>query len=139
MIQFVNPDSILNLKHLLFAIKQSFYAKNNQLLASRDFEVDLLMRISITDQIQEALKFSGITPNNQSYILIAVGNKSNLKLIEKWIIENHDYSSDIVIDNYKNLSKIHKIDFNKLNKLNIELDLLSYSAVKLTLKFSDSS
>ena len=77
MIQFVNPDSILNLKHLLFAIKQSFYAKNNQLLASRDFEVDLLMRISITDQIQEALKFSGITPNNQSYILIAVGNKSN--------------------------------------------------------------
>ena len=77
MIQFVNPDSILNLKHLLFAIKQSFYAKNNQLLAARDFEVDLLMRISITDQIQEALKFSGITPKNQSYILISVGNKSN--------------------------------------------------------------
>ena len=28
---------------------------------------------------------------------------------------------------------------NKLNKLNIELDLLSYSAVKLTSKFSDFS
>ena len=83
MIQFVNPDSILNLKHLLFAIKQSFYAKNNQLLAARDFEVDLLMRISITDQIQEALKFSGITPKNQSYMLVAAVSYTHLTLPTK--------------------------------------------------------
>ena len=90
MIQFINPNSILNLKHLLFAVNQSFYAKNNQLLAARDFEVDLLMRISITDQIQEALKFSGITPKNQSYMLVAVGNKSNLKLIDEKAVKKKE-------------------------------------------------
>ena len=137
IIQFINPDSILNLNHLLFAIKQSYYAKINDLMAAREFEVDLLMRISITDQIEEALKISGISPKNKSYIIISLGTPSKLKLLQTWIFDNLNYSTNFNINNYNKISKLHKINLNKLNQSNIELDLLSYSAVKLTSKYSN--
>ena len=79
--------------------------------------------------------------NKQEWIMDAkiLNNEHWILNDEKWILNNLDYSVDVVIDNFNNLSKFHKINFKKLNKSNIELDLLSYSAVKLTLKFSDSS
>ena len=106
-------------------------------MAAREFEVDLLMRISITDQIEEALKISGISPKNKSYIIISLGTPSKLKLLQTWIFDNLNYSTNFNINNYDKISKLHKINLNKLNQSNIELDLLSYSAVKLTSKYSN--
>ena len=135
--QFINPGSILNLQHLIFAIKQSYYAKKHNLLAAREFEVDLLMRISITDQIEEALKIAGISPKNKFYLIASVGKIKELTQIHNWIVKNLEYSTDININNYRKINKLHNIDLDKLNQSNIELDLLSYSAVKLVSRFSD--
>ena len=122
---------------MIFAIKQSYYAKKHNLLAAREFEVDLLMRISITDQIEEALTIAGISPKNKFYLIASVGKIKELTQIQNWIVENLEYSTDININNYKKINKLHNIDLDKLDQSNIELDLLSYSAVKLVSRFSD--
>ena len=66
-IQFINPDILLNLEHLIYAVKQSYFAKKRNLLGAKTIEMDVLLRLSATDQIKEAIKYSGISSKNKSF------------------------------------------------------------------------
>lgn len=94
------------------------------------------MRISITDQINNAIEISGISPNNNSYIIVSIGKNSSLKLFNTWIYNNLNYSSDINLNNMTQFLKFHNLKINYQKKSNLELELLSYSAVKLITKSS---
>lgn len=94
------------------------------------------MRISITDQINDAIEIAGISPNNNSYIIVSIGKNSSLKPFNTWIYNNLNYSSDVNLNNMTQFLKSHNLKINYQKKSNLELELLSYSAVKLITKSS---
>ena len=67
-IQFINPDILINLEHLIYVVKQSDFAKKRNLLGAKTIEMDILLRLSATDQIKEAIKYSGISSKNKSFV-----------------------------------------------------------------------
>ena len=129
-IQFINPDILLNLEHLIYAVKQSYFAKKRNLLGAKTIEIDILLRLSATDQIKESIKYSGISSKNKSFIILAMGKIQLLKELNYWISENLNPLYDFQINN-NNLLTNKKIN---LQKQNHALELLSYSTAIIAIR-----
>ena len=129
-IQFINPDILLNLEHLIYAVKQSYFAKKRNLLGAKTIEMDVLLRLSATDQIKEAIKYSGISSKNKSFIILAMGKIQLLKELNYWISENLNPLYDFQINN-NNLLTNKKINLQKQNRA---LELLSYSTAIIAIR-----
>lgn len=86
-IQAISSSFILNNYHLKRIVSLSMNSEKNDVLLSKKFETDLLMRFAITKQISDAIKIAGIKSNN-NFILISIGHKTMLKSLYDDLSEN---------------------------------------------------
>ena len=77
-LQAISSKFILDKDHAKKIISISIQKKSKNQLLSDKLEIDLLLRFSNTTQITEAIKNVGLSVN-QNFILIAIGNKSNIR------------------------------------------------------------
>ena len=124
-IQLLNSDSIINKDHLIWAVKQTYEAQNRKILLAKKFEIDLLLRLSITSQINEAIKLIGALSSEQNLIVLSLGN--NFKILPL-----------IHFGNQKEILKKLNINYSisNISKKDLSLLLLSHSALIFTDKTS---
>ena len=108
-LQAISSKFILDKDHAKKIISISIQKKSKNQLLSDKLEIDLLLRFSNTTQITEAIKNVGLSVN-QNFILIAIGNKSNIRKLYGII---HD---DLDIIFQKNNSNILKKYFQITTK-----------------------
>ena len=77
IIQTINPQFLLNVRHAKKILAISLYAKKNKILLSKRIETDILLRFAATTQISDAIKVAGRKPN-MDFLIISVGKKSSL-------------------------------------------------------------
>ena len=88
-LQAITSKFILNKEHAKKIITISVNQKLKDQLLSDKIETDLLLRFSNTTQINNAIKIVGIS-KTENFILIAIGNKSNLTKLHKTISDDLD-------------------------------------------------
>mgnify|MGYP001159586639 FL=1 len=137
-IQLLNSDSIINQDHLIWAVKQTYEAQNRKILLAKKFEIDLLLRLSITSQINEAIKLIGALSSEQNLIVLSLGNKNQLNRFNLWIENNFKILPLIHYGNKKEILKKLNINYSISNfsKKDLPLLLLSHSALIFTDKTS---
>ncbi len=123
-IQFVKPSAVQGDGHLIWAIRQNWVAAKRRILAANRQEVDLLMRLTQTDQISEAIHFAGVSSRHRGAIVVVIGPKIDLENFESWICERQDTSSDLPLRN--SLSRYRPVE-----KERWQLLLLEKSAILL--------
>ena len=127
VIQAVNAVFIAGIEHVIGILQQSVRAKKHGILLSKKIEIDILLRLACTNQIDKALTNIGLRDGTNSILVIAVGRINCLKMIRKYIIANYDIDDNILVQSksrLKFISKVHSIG-------NTELDTLVYDGNKL--------
>ncbi|KAF6245650.1 KEOPS complex subunit Cgi121 [Nitrosopumilus sp. b2] len=81
-LQAVSSQFVLNSYHMKKILSLSLESQKNDILLSNKPETDILMRFALTKQISAAIASVGIKPN-ADFILIAIGNKTNLHSLHK--------------------------------------------------------
>ena len=81
-LQAVSSKFVLNSSHLKKILSLSLESQKNDVLLSNKLETDILMRFAISKQISTAITSAGIKPKTD-FLLIAIGNKSNLDSLYK--------------------------------------------------------
>jgi len=85
-IQIVAEDTLYNIEHLKWTIRQSWFAKDRGAMLAKRVELDLLMRIAGASQISEAIKIAGAKENIPFYIA-CIGAESRLKELAGFLKE----------------------------------------------------
>src|SRR5215831_5032820 len=86
-IQAVSADAAYGIDHILQALKISIESRNRKMLLASKLEMDLLLRISCTNQILIALSQIGIKNQASSYFIVFSKNKKKLlKIAVKWTL-----------------------------------------------------
>tara|TARA_Y100000590_G_scaffold36611_1_gene39631 strand:+ start:3176 stop:3946 length:771 start_codon:yes stop_codon:yes gene_type:complete len=99
-LQAISSKFILNKEHAQKIISLSLNQKLKKNLLSEKIETDILLRFSNSTQINEAIKNVGLT-KKENFILIAIGNKRDLKKLYEMILNDleplfkKDYSNFI--------------------------------------------
>ena len=88
-LQAISSKFILDKEHSKKIITISINQKIKNQLLSDKIETDLLLRFSNTTQINDAIKTVGLS-KTENFILIAIGNKSNLLKLHQAISDNLD-------------------------------------------------
>ena len=88
-LQAISSKFILDKEHAKKIISISMNQKLKNQLLSDKIETDLLLRFSNTTQINDAIKNVGLT-KNENFILIVIGNKSNLTKLYELVYEDLD-------------------------------------------------
>ena len=86
-LQGISSKFILNNEHAKKIITISINQKLKNQLLSDKIETDLLLRFSNTTQINDAIKNIGLS-RTHNFILIAIGNKSDLKKLHQILSNN---------------------------------------------------
>jgi len=92
-IQAVSADAAYGIDHILQALKISIESRNRKILLASTLEMDLLLRISCTNQILVALRQIGL--RNQASGCFIVFSKNKKKLLK---IARHLCKMDFKID-----------------------------------------
>jgi tRNA threonylcarbamoyladenosine modification (KEOPS) complex Cgi121 subunit len=119
-VQVVNADFIAGPQHVLGILQQSMEAKKRGILQSRRIEIDILLRLACTDQIDRALTDIGLKDGTNNVLVIAVGRINHLKMLMKYIAANYDIDDDILLPSKRRLkfiSAFHDIDKTELKTL----------------------
>ncbi|KEQ56778.1 sulfur carrier protein ThiS [Marine Group I thaumarchaeote SCGC AAA799-E16] len=82
ILQAVSSEFVLNGSHLKKILSLSLESQKNDVLLSNKLETDILMRFALTKQISAAIESVGIKPKTD-FILVAIGNKTNLDSLYK--------------------------------------------------------
>jgi len=85
-IQIVADDTLYNIEHLKWTIRQSWFAKDRGVMLAKRVELDLLMRIAGASQISEAIKIAGAKENIPFYIA-CIGAESRLQELAGFLKE----------------------------------------------------
>ncbi len=146
-IQFVNPQAIAGLSHIYHAVRHSLRALKKNRLVSKNLSFELLLYLAARRQINESLKFLGITKNIKNVIILAVstskikiekslgklakklGDELPITLIGKDSVANYEYISCAYSITDKEINSTYlnpRENFNsKLEKLVVERLALS--------------
>jgi tRNA threonylcarbamoyladenosine modification (KEOPS) complex Cgi121 subunit len=77
-IQAVSADAVYGIDHILQALKISIESQNRKILLASTVEMDLLLRISCTNQISIALRHIGLRNQASGCFIIFSKNKKKL-------------------------------------------------------------
>jgi len=88
-LQAISSKFVLDKEHAKKIITISINQKLKNQLLSDKIETDLLLRFSNTTQINDAIKNVGLTIN-ENFILIVIGNKSNLTKLYELVYDDLD-------------------------------------------------
>lgn len=129
-LQAISSRFILSKEHAQKIISISINQKLKNNLLSEKIETDLLLRFSNTTQINDAIKNVGLS-KNQNFILIAIGNKSNLTKL------NEKISADLEIifknNNSNFIKKQFKISTQTLNSIESKTPLIDLMVEKASI------
>jgi tRNA threonylcarbamoyladenosine modification (KEOPS) complex Cgi121 subunit len=74
VIQCINPKGIAGIKHIYHAVRLTLRAFQRNRSRSKNLSVELLLYLAGRRQINESLKFLGLTSNMQHILIIAISN-----------------------------------------------------------------
>lgn len=106
-VQIINANSFFNFDHIIEVLKISLSAEERFTMVAKKIEVDFLMRIIGTNNIQNALKKGGIK-NNQYNTLIAINKDlcDSNKIKKKITLLFGPSHNDILLDKKEKEKKI---------------------------------
>jgi tRNA threonylcarbamoyladenosine modification (KEOPS) complex Cgi121 subunit len=84
-VQFVAPEVIYGIEHLLGVFKITMESKKRNILIAKTTEMDFLLRLSCTDQISLALKYAGIPDRGYGCIVTSSTNEKQLLSVSNYI------------------------------------------------------
>ncbi|MFQ5940217.1 MAG: KEOPS complex subunit Cgi121 [Nitrososphaerales archaeon] len=119
-IQAVNANFVASMQHVLGVLYQSIEAKKRGTLLSKGIEVDILLRLACTDQIDKALTYVGLRNGLNNVLVIAVGGLCYLKIVRKYILANYCIDDNILVSStrrQKMISLYHCITKTELGAL----------------------
>ena len=113
VMQGLSSKNIASILHVRKVLSASFIAKKNNMLLTKKFETDILLRFASSTQISHAIKLAGIE-NSDVFTIIAIGSKYQLDKL-------YSYLENILtkVDYTKNKSYILK-QFN-ITKKHLEI------------------
>jgi tRNA threonylcarbamoyladenosine modification (KEOPS) complex Cgi121 subunit/molybdopterin converting factor small subunit len=129
-LQAISSKFILNKDHAKKIIGISLNQKLNNQLLSDKIETDLLLRFSNTTQISDAIKNVGLS-KSKNFILISIGNKSNMEKLHK-IISN-DLDTLFKKNNSVFLQKYFKITSHTLDSIESKSPLIDLLVEKASI------
>jgi tRNA threonylcarbamoyladenosine modification (KEOPS) complex Cgi121 subunit/molybdopterin converting factor small subunit len=128
----VSSKSIASVLHVKKILGLSLYAKKHNLLLSKKFETDILLRFAVTTQISAAIHTLGLEKTDE-FTMIAMGAKSQLDKLHKHLAEHItpvNYSS-----NAKYIQKQFKITKKHLDTIDSKNPLEDLLAEKAAVLF----
>ena len=120
-LQSISSKFILDEEHAKKIIAISIHQKLKDQLLTNKIETDLLLRFSNTTQINDAIKTVGLS-KTENFILIAIGNKSNLKKLYETICD--DLDTLFKINNSNFIKKHFQISTKTLNSIESKTPLV---------------
>jgi len=127
-VQAVNADLVAGMQHVMGVLYQSVEAKKRHILLSKRMEIDILLRLACTDQIDKALTNVGIKEGRNNVLVIAVGRINSLKMLRKYITENYGSDDNVLAPSKRRLKTISAL--HGIGK--VELDALVNNSNKLS-------
>lgn len=127
----VSSGAIASVLHAKKIIGLSLYAKQNNLLLSKKFEADILLRFAATTQISAAINTVGIEKTDE-FTVIALGAKSGLDKLHAHLqehLDKVDYSKNFT--SIQRQFKITKKQLDAVDSKNPLEDLLAEKAAIL--------
>tara|TARA_B100000686_G_scaffold213052_1_gene220029 strand:- start:4181 stop:4951 length:771 start_codon:yes stop_codon:yes gene_type:complete len=129
-LQAISSKFIFNKEHAKKIITISLnHQRKNQLLSDK-IETDLLLRFSNTTQINVAIKNVGLS-KTQNFILIAIGNKSDLQKLSNEI--RHELDIIFKTNNFNFLKKHFQISTQTLNSIESKTPLIDLLVEKASI------
>jgi tRNA threonylcarbamoyladenosine modification (KEOPS) complex Cgi121 subunit/molybdopterin converting factor small subunit len=127
----ISSRQIASILHVKKILGVSMYAKKNNLLLSKKFETDILLRFAATTQISAAIKLVSIEKTD-TFTIIAIGSKPQLDRmyshLEEHLVDVH-YSKNI--SHIRKQFKITKKHLGVIDSKNPLEDLLAERAAIL--------
>jgi len=97
-IQAVSADAAYGIDHILQALKISIESQSRKILLASSLEMDLLLRISCTNQILIALSQIGLRNQASGCLIVFSKNKKKLLRIARHICKMHFKIDDRVLE-----------------------------------------
>jgi len=116
--QAIDANFAAGKEHALSILQQSLQAKKKGTMLSKRIEIDILLRLSCTNQISKALDDTGLKDGINNVLIIAIGKISDLKVVQKHLAKNYKLSSNVLKLSEKKtrlLSSHHKIGREEIN------------------------
>ncbi|MEM2759842.1 MAG: KEOPS complex subunit Cgi121 [Nitrososphaerales archaeon] len=117
VVQGVNADLVVDTQHVIGILQQSIEAKKREMLLSKMLEIDILLRLACTDQINRAVKDIGLKNGINNVLIIAMGRKDRLEMLRKYLAFNYKINN-IGRPSRKKMrfiASFHNIDRRELN------------------------
>ena len=105
-IQVINARAAYGTDHLLGVLKVTLECQKRNLTLTLKPEIDLLLRLSLTNQISLALDHAGLKTNQPAIIIIYSTNKKKIYNVESRIMKTVPDVSDTVL-NIDKESRVH--------------------------------
>jgi tRNA threonylcarbamoyladenosine modification (KEOPS) complex Cgi121 subunit len=105
-IQVINARAAYGTDHLLGVLKVTLECQKRNLTLTVKPEIDLLLRLSLTNQISLALGHAGLNTNQPAIIIIYSTNKKKVHHVERRIMKTVPNINDSVLEIDK-VSRIH--------------------------------
>jgi tRNA threonylcarbamoyladenosine modification (KEOPS) complex Cgi121 subunit len=105
-IQIINSRAAYGIDHLLGVLKVTLECQKRSLTLTLKPEIDLLLRLSLTNQISLALDHAGLKTNQPAIIIIYSTNKKKVYNVESRIMKTVPNVNDTVL-NIDKESRIH--------------------------------
>jgi tRNA threonylcarbamoyladenosine modification (KEOPS) complex Cgi121 subunit len=127
--QVVRGDLIVSYFQAFHALYQAYLASKRKLNISRSFALEILLRISATRQIDDALDFAGLRNNQRLLCLLALdSDEQKLRDLEKEFIEKYSLKETTPKPDLKLVKELYgcKIEpciVSKISLVNLETNV----------------
>ncbi len=127
ILQAINAKFVVDIEHLWAVVKQSWVA-NKKGISQVKFDLDIILRISCSSNLNSALDAVGLKSGLQDVIFVGIGLNEHLQRINDVIMSQGKPSNELLLDSSKKtnfLKKHHNIDDLALNSVIADQNQLS--------------
>ena len=126
LFQIINPNVVYNLEHLLRTLIITFESKKRDCIFVRNETIDLLLRLSYSRQVSEAIRFAGSPETGMVCLLLYSGDRNDLEIAKRSISKQFQTGDDIHLEPSRtkkaNISTKLGIDYTKFD----DIDFVNY-------------
>jgi tRNA threonylcarbamoyladenosine modification (KEOPS) complex Cgi121 subunit len=107
-VQAVNADLVAGKEHAIGILQQSMESRKRGILSKR-IEIDVLLRLACTDQIDRALDSIGVKESTSNVLIIAIGKQKNLQALREHLQSNYNVQRKIPTPSKRQLKIISEL------------------------------
>ena len=115
VLQIISDKAVYGDEHLKWVARQSWLAKDREIMLAKKVELDLLMRIAGVAQISDALKVAGAR-KDESFIILGIGEERAIGSLRSWVKREFDI---IRPDRAKTIPTQFSVSSNELNAVGV--------------------